>query len=49
MEQAIKDSDRDQARAFLLVTDAGKCLYEKFGFRSLEEKELNFVNLGAGV
>jgi hypothetical protein len=29
MEQAVKDSDRDQAQAFLLATDAGKLLYEK--------------------
>ena len=48
MEQAVKDSDRDQAQTFLLATDAGKRLYEKFGFRSLEEKELDFVDLGAG-
>jgi predicted N-acetyltransferase YhbS len=40
MEQAVKDSDRDQAQAFLLATDAGKLLYEKFGFGNLEEKEL---------
>jgi predicted N-acetyltransferase YhbS len=47
MEQALKDADRDGAQAFLLATDAGKRLYEKFGFRSLEVKELDFMDLGA--
>lgn len=47
MKQALQDADRDGAQAFLCASDAGKRLYVKYGFKTLEEVKLDFVHLGA--
>jgi ribosomal protein S18 acetylase RimI-like enzyme len=47
MEEAIRDADKDGAKAYLSASDAGRRLYLKYGFKDLEVKYVDFRHLGA--
>ena len=47
MEEAILDADKDGAKVYLSASDAGRCLYVKYGFKDLEVKYIDFTHLGA--
>lgn len=47
MDDAILAADKDGAKIYLSASDTGKHLYVKYGFKDLEEMNIDLRHLGA--